>query len=313
MPVGADPAELAGLERAEDLDLGRRAHLADLVQEQGALVRRLEEPVLETVGAREGAALVAEELALEEGVLERAAVDDRQGRGRARAVGVERPGDQLLAGAALALDQDRGERPRGLVDQGEHALDSRAPADDLREGVVGLERRLEVQGLAPPDGLLVGRPEDVVQVLEVEGLGDEVEGAVSGDFRGRGHGAAGGGDDDLRRRGHGADRPERVRSRHAGQVQVEKGDADVALGDLVDPFLSGRHGPDRVPEGGEHPPEEGPDGGVLVDYQDDRLVHSRKKATEFLPSSTIQSGEGGCQGNSPAAVLTAELGRDARN
>ena len=230
VPVGADPAELAGLERAQDLDLGRRAHLADLVQEQGALVRRLEEPVLESVRARERAALVAEELALEEGVLERAAVDDGQRRGRARAVGMESPGDQLLAGAALPLDQDRGERPRGLVDQSEDALDSRAPADDLGEGVVSPERRLEMQGLAPPDGLLVGRPEDLVQVLEVEGLRDEVEGAVPGDFRRRGHGAAGGGDDDLRRRGHGADRPQRVRSRHAGQVQVEKGHADVSRG-----------------------------------------------------------------------------------
>ena len=69
VPVGADPTELPGLERAQDLDLGGRAHLADLVQEQGALVRGLEEPVLESVSARERAALVTEELALEERVL----------------------------------------------------------------------------------------------------------------------------------------------------------------------------------------------------------------------------------------------------
>jgi hypothetical protein len=53
---------------------------------------------------------------------------------------------------------------------------------------------------------------------------------------------------------------------------------DIPPGDLVDPFLSGSHGPDRIPERREHPPKKAPDGGVLMDYQDYRLVHLRKKA-----------------------------------
>ncbi len=281
--VGADPAELPGLERAQDLDLGRRTHLADLVQEQGALVRHLQEPVLEPVGARERAALVPEQLALEEGVLERAAVDDGQGGRRSRAIGVEGPGDQLLPRAALALDQDRGQRACGLVDQGEDALDPRALADDLGEGVVSPECRLEVQGLAAPGGLLAGRAQDVVEVLEVEGLRDEVEGPVSGHVRSGGDGPAGGGDDDLRGGRHGPDRPQRVGSRHARQVQIEEDHGDVSSGELVDPFLSGRYRADSIPEGGKHPAEKGPDGGILVDDQDGRLIHCRKKTTEFLP------------------------------
>ena len=173
---------------------------------------------------------------------------------------MERARDQLLAGAALPLDQHWGEGPGCLVDQSQHSLDSGAAPDDLREASPALQRgSLEVEGLAPPGGLLVGGPEDLTQVLEVERLRNEVEGAVSGDLSRRGHGAARGRDDDLRRRGHGAKRTERVRPRHARQVQVEEDDADVSGGDLVDPFLSGGDGPDRVPEGREHAPEQGSD------------------------------------------------------
>ena len=42
----AEPADLAALERAEELDLERGRHLADLVQEQGAAVGLLEEAEL---------------------------------------------------------------------------------------------------------------------------------------------------------------------------------------------------------------------------------------------------------------------------
>ena len=160
------------------------------------------------------------------------------------------------------------------------------------KGVMGRERRLEMQGLAPVNGLLVGRPQNMVQVLEIEGLRDEVEGAVSSDLRRCRHGTAGGGDDDLWRRGHGADRPKGVRSRHAGQVQVEKDYADIPLGDLVDPFLSGSHGPDRIPERREHPPKKAPDGGVLMDYQDYRLVHLRKKALRNFSRAPLSRTQG---------------------
>src|SRR5205814_10369735 len=58
-------------------------------------------------GAGEGAALVTEQLRLEEGLGPSRAVhhDERTGGARARAV--DRAGHELLAGAGLALDQDR--------------------------------------------------------------------------------------------------------------------------------------------------------------------------------------------------------------
>ena len=65
----ADPADAAEgllLEDAEQLGLEVRPHVADLVQEDGATVRLLEEPLLQSPCVGEGALLVAEELALQE-------------------------------------------------------------------------------------------------------------------------------------------------------------------------------------------------------------------------------------------------------
>lgn len=53
----------------------RRRDLADFIQKERAAVRRLEHPEAILHGAREGAAHVSEELAVEQRVRERAAVD----------------------------------------------------------------------------------------------------------------------------------------------------------------------------------------------------------------------------------------------
>jgi hypothetical protein len=68
----AEPLDLALLEHAEELHLRRGRDVADLVQEQRAALRELHAPRLAADGARERALLVAEELALEERVGERA-------------------------------------------------------------------------------------------------------------------------------------------------------------------------------------------------------------------------------------------------
>jgi hypothetical protein len=70
----ADGLEAAVLEHAEELHLELRAHLADLVEEDGAAVGELEaaDPARDRAG--EGAALVAEHLALEQLLRNRAAV-----------------------------------------------------------------------------------------------------------------------------------------------------------------------------------------------------------------------------------------------
>ena len=66
--VGANPLELALLEDAQQLGLGAQRHLADLVEEDGALVGAFEAALAHGHGAGEGALLVAEQLCLEQGL-----------------------------------------------------------------------------------------------------------------------------------------------------------------------------------------------------------------------------------------------------
>src|SRR5436190_2183210 len=107
----AHPAERPLLERAQELRLERRRHVADLVEEYGPVVGQLEEALLLALGVGERPFFVAEQLALQQRVLERRAGDVHEGLVGPGGLEVDRPGDDVLAGAALAADEDR----RGLA------------------------------------------------------------------------------------------------------------------------------------------------------------------------------------------------------
>ncbi len=100
--------ELSLLDDPQELCLDRGGDVADLVQEQGAAVGLLQEPLLGGDGAGEGTAHVAEELALQERVRQGRAVDGEEPSPPALAVHVDRPGDELFAGTRFAQDQDVG-------------------------------------------------------------------------------------------------------------------------------------------------------------------------------------------------------------
>ncbi len=99
--VLAHAPDLVLLDRAEQLGLEGQRRLGDLVEEEGAAVRLLEEALARRDGAGERPARVAEELALEERLADRGAVDGHVGSLAALRVRVDRLGDQLLARAAL--------------------------------------------------------------------------------------------------------------------------------------------------------------------------------------------------------------------
>ena len=83
----AQPLEFVLLEHAQDLRLRVRAHVADFVEEQRAAVGLLEPADALLVGAGEGALLVAEQLRLEQVLLQRGAVHlDEVARGAVRVV-----------------------------------------------------------------------------------------------------------------------------------------------------------------------------------------------------------------------------------
>ena len=136
---------------------------------------QLEHALLVGDGAGEGAADVAEELALEEVLGERGAVDGDEGVVAAGALEVDGPGGHLLARPALAGDQDGRVRRGDLLDEDVDLLHRPALADHLLEAVAVLEVPLEedVLLLEPPGGQAPA--DDDLQLLDVERLDDVVE------------------------------------------------------------------------------------------------------------------------------------------
>ena len=102
----AHAAEAFLLQHFEHLGLDRGIEVSHLVEEQGAAVRHFEEPFLVADRAGEGAAVVAEELALEELAAETGAVqvDERLARRRAAVAGAASAPGSPLPAAGLALE-----------------------------------------------------------------------------------------------------------------------------------------------------------------------------------------------------------------
>src|SRR6266704_1333425 len=86
---GADALELAGFEDAQQLGLEIDRHVGDLVEEEAAAVGQLEAAYAVGLGVGEGAAHVAEELAVEDAFGEPAGVDGEQWLGGAAGRGVQ--------------------------------------------------------------------------------------------------------------------------------------------------------------------------------------------------------------------------------
>src|SRR5207245_6359639 len=84
----------------------RKTQIADLIQEQRALIHRLEEADLSRLGPREGAFFMPEQFALDQGLRHGRAVERPKRTVCAGALRVQGPRDELLAGAAFARDED---------------------------------------------------------------------------------------------------------------------------------------------------------------------------------------------------------------
>src|SRR6187549_3292652 len=105
--VPAHGSKLARLENAEERRLRGRRQLADLVEEQGTLMRRSDEPLAGGHRTRERPSLVPEELAVDERLAHRAAVDRYEGSLAPVAHEMKRLRQDFLADAALAGDEYR--------------------------------------------------------------------------------------------------------------------------------------------------------------------------------------------------------------
>ncbi len=168
-PGAPHPLELLLLQHPQQLGLEGGRDVADLIQEQGAPVGQLEAPLALVGGAGEGALLVTEELGLQQGLGQGGTVELDEGAVPAAAQVVDGPGDDLLAGAGLAPQQDSGLARRGLVHIGEHLLHALAVADDVLQAVAPLEFLLQAELLLHQFLALRGHG-----AVQAHGLADEV-------------------------------------------------------------------------------------------------------------------------------------------
>ena len=177
--VRADALELALLEDAQQLRLRRRRHLADLVEEDRALVGGLEPALAHRHRAGEGALLVAEQLGLEQRLRQGGTGDLHERMRVALACPMQRLRHQLLAGARLAGDEDGrvggGHLPDELEDL-HHRL--RGADDSLALGGALAELQAQRRDLGAHVGVLEDALQGGEQVVDLEGLGDVVVGAV---------------------------------------------------------------------------------------------------------------------------------------
>ena len=138
---------------------------------------------------------MAEELGFEQCLGQGAAVDGDELPAAAGVV-VDGARDQLLAGARLAGDQHGGHGLGDALHDGEDLLHPRALADDVGEGEALLQRAAQMDVLVfellPLDGIA----DDDLDLVDVERLGDVVEGAALERFHGRLGGGVGGDHDD---------------------------------------------------------------------------------------------------------------------
>src|SRR5690606_32794741 len=105
-------------------------HLTDLVEEDRACLCKLEKSLPQRCRACERPLFVTEELALEQRLGQGRDVYCDEGLVTARRESVQPPGDQLLAGATLSLDEDSRVNGGELGDPLQHLLHHPCLADD---------------------------------------------------------------------------------------------------------------------------------------------------------------------------------------
>jgi hypothetical protein len=156
--VGSQRLDGPLLEHPQQLGLRGQRHLRHLVEQQRPAVGRPEPPLAPPDRAGEGAALVAEQLRLQQRVGERRAVDRHEGAAVPGPALVQGAGDQLFAGAALAADQDRRVAGGDGVDPIHEPQHLRRTADHRLVGLVLGQLRPRVLELAQQRAVLGDAP-----------------------------------------------------------------------------------------------------------------------------------------------------------
>src|SRR5258706_15449121 len=234
----ADGAHLARLDHAQQLHLQRQRHVADLVEEERALVRRDEQAALVGDGAGERSLHVAEELAFQQRLGNRAAVDRDEGLVGARARAVDRAREELLAAAAFALDEDARVARGDALGFREEVLHQRGTRDDVLAPQLADARLLRGAAAVQRERAL-----HVVQELfGVVGLGQVAEHAALGGRDRVGDRAVRGEDDHRQSRVRRLDLLEERHAVHAVHAQVGEDQVGARRRDRGERALTAFHG-----------------------------------------------------------------------
>ena len=118
--VAADALEAPFLQHTQQFHLHLQAHVADLVEKQGAALRELEAADPRRQRAGEGTLFMAEQLALQQVGGNRAAIHGNERMPGPIRQFMDVPGRHFLAGARLAENEDVGVERRHLLDQAVH-------------------------------------------------------------------------------------------------------------------------------------------------------------------------------------------------
>ncbi len=181
---------------------------------------------------------------------------------------MDRFGDELLASAGLALDEDGGARGCDLGDGVEEAQHGLGFADDVFEVVALLEDALELDdfGLSPVAG--DGGADVGEKLLVVPGFLDEVFGAGSDRVDDVADGAEGGDHDDGQVGVHADDAGQKVDAAFPREGEVEQEQVEIRVGEDVEAAGAvGRKGDIEAFEG-EESFEGLTDGGLVVDDEE---------------------------------------------
>ena len=160
------------------------------------LVGLLELADLLADGPGEGPGHVAEQLAFQQGLGQGPARNFHEWLVAPRAGPVDRSGDERLAGAALAGDQDGGLGVGHALDHVEDPQHAVVVADDVLQAESHVELGLEIAVLFEDLALVEGPLDGHLQLFVDQGLGEEIEGPGADGLDGGLDGAVAGDHDD---------------------------------------------------------------------------------------------------------------------
>ena len=197
--------------------------------------------------------------------------DDERAPGAAR-LQVDAARHQLLAGAALALDQHRAVAAGDATDHREHLVDLRTASDDRGQTVAARDDLGERHVLAPQRSRLGGLGHRLAKLGVAARLGDEVAGAQAHRLHRGLHVGVAGQHDQLGVERDGAGPAQDVEAGVIGHLDVEQRDVEVFASEAGH-ALGGGGGLGHVGAGlHEDRRQDAPDLRVVVDDEDANTV-----------------------------------------